>query len=203
MVARLEGFLAEGDVTLPPSSPVTQLLAAVGRGDESVHEKLWALIYDELRRLAQHQMANEAPGRTLQPTALVHEAYLRLVGGDEKIQWANRRHFFGAAAKAMRRIRIDGARKRNRLKRGGGQKPGPLQGEPATFDQDAAEVLAIDEALRKLKQTNPRAAEVVEFRYFAGLTRDETATVLGLSTGTVDNEWRFARAWLRRELSDK
>jgi len=158
------------------------------------------MIYDELRGLAQRQMAAEAPGRTLQPTALVHEAYLRLIAGNEKAQWANRRHFFAAAAKAMRRIRIDDARKRNRLKRGGGENPRSLQDAPGVFDQDPVEVLAVDEALIKLARTNPRTAEVVNLRYFVGLTGDETAGTMGLSARTVDREWEFARVWLHREL---
>ncbi|MCK4658823.1 MAG: sigma-70 family RNA polymerase sigma factor [Phycisphaerae bacterium] len=184
----------------PPSKPITRLLAAVGRGDAAAHNKLWALVYDELHRLAQHQMAHEAPGRTLQPTSLVHEAYLRLTA-DEDLQWANRRHFFATAANAMRRIRVDDARKRNRLKRGGGRQRIPLDEDPPAFDQDPAEVLAINEALEKLKQKDPRKAEVVTLRYFAGLTIDETADALGLSPRSVDSDWRFARAWLRRELT--
>lgn len=184
----------------PPSSPITQLLAAANQGDSSAHKKLWSLIYDELHRLAQCQMANEAPGRTLQPTALVHEAYLRLAGG-ENVQWANRRHFFAAAAKAMHRIRIDDARKRNRLKRGGSENPASLERAPAVFDQDPAEVLAIDEALAKLEQRDPRKAEIVMFRYFGGLTVEECAEALGLSPRTIKAEWQFARTWLYQELS--
>ncbi len=188
-------------MAMPRSSPVTQLLAALGQGDASAREELWSLVYDELHSLAQHQMAREAPGHTLQPTALVHESYLRLMGGDYNAQFANRRHFFAAAAQAMRRIRTDDARRRNRLKRGGGEKPGVLRDTPPTFDQDPAEVLAIDEALNKLKQTRPRAVEVVTLMYFAGLTGDETAEAMELSARTVDREWSFARVWLHRELS--
>ncbi|MCK4342295.1 MAG: sigma-70 family RNA polymerase sigma factor [Phycisphaerae bacterium] len=187
-------------VTSRPPSPVTELLAAVGRGETAAHERLWAAIYDELRRVAHIQMAHDSPGRTLQPTALVHEAYFRLVG-DGNVQWANRRHFFAAAAKAMRQIRIDDARKRNRLKRGGGRRPTPLDDNQAIFDQVPTEVLAVDEALSQLEHTNPRQAEVVMLRYFAGLTREEIADALDLSPRTIDNDWRFARAWLHRELS--
>lgn len=154
-----------------PRQPVTELLAAVGKGDASAHEKLWAAVYDELRRLARQQMANEAPGRTLQPTALVHEAYFRLFP-DGDAHFANRRHFFAAAAKAMRRIRIDDARMRGRMKRGGGQKLGSLEGSangepngsfeaPAIFDDDPIEVLAVNESLEKLAAEHPRKAEVV------------------------------------------
>ncbi len=183
-----------------PSNPITQLLAAIGEGDASAREKLWSLIYDELRRLAQRQMVGERRDCTLQPTALVHEVFLRLMGG-EHTQWANRRHFFKVAAQAMRHIRIDDARQRGRLKRGGGQKPSPLQSAPAIFDQDPSEVLAINEALKNLERTDTRKAEVVMLRYFAGLTVDETAEALGLSPRTVDSDWQFARVWLHRELS--
>ncbi|MGB2986602.1 MAG: ECF-type sigma factor [Phycisphaerae bacterium] len=179
---------------------LTQLLAAVGQGDEAAQSKLWSLVYNELHSLAQGQLAAEVGGGVRQPTSLVHEAYLRLTA-DENFHWANRRHFFAAAAKAMRRIRIDDARRRDSLKRGGGQQPGPMQEAPAVFDQDPAEVLAIDEALNKLEQIDPRKAEVVMLRYFAGFTVDQCAHALEVSPRTVDNEWRFARAWLRRELT--
>ncbi|UCC30411.1 MAG: sigma-70 family RNA polymerase sigma factor [Phycisphaerales bacterium] len=187
-------------VAASPPNPLTQLLAAVGQGDVPAQNRLWALIYDELHSVAQGQLAAERGDRTLQPTTLVHEAYLRLTA-DEDVQWVNRRHFFAAAAQAMRRIRIDDARKRNRQKRGGGRQPGRLVSEPPVFDQDPAEVLAVDEAVNKLEQIDPRKAEVVLLRYFTGLTVAETAEVLGVSPRTVDNEWRFARAWLRRELA--
>jgi RNA polymerase sigma factor (TIGR02999 family) len=190
-----------------PPSQVTQLLAAAGRGDKAAHDRLWSLIYRELHALAQHQLADEAAGHRRQPTSLVHEAYLRLTAGAE-VQWANRRHFFAAAAKAMHQIRIDDARKRKRLKRGGGQKRDGREGtekgfsvqQAAVFDQDPAEVLAIDEALAKLEKEDPRKAEVVMLRYFAGLTVDECAEALGLAPRTVKNDWQFARTWLHREL---
>ncbi len=168
-------------------------------------------------------MAGERPGRTLQTTGLVNEAYLRLVGNNN-VRWNNRRHFFAAAAKAMRHIRIDDARKRNRLKRGGagvgtearrhggteeGTRPGGLKPaalpveDVAAFDQDPVEVLAVDEALRKLEQTDPRKAEVVMLRYFAGLNREEIAQALEVSVSAVDKDWRFARTWLWRELREE
>lgn len=184
----------------PCISPITRLLSSARDGDKAAHEQLWSLIYDELRRLAQQQMAAEAPGHTLQPTALVHEAYFRLFG-DTKVEWSNRRHFFGAAAKSMRQIRIDDARKRKRLKRGGSDGSAHLDGDPAIFDQDPTEVLAIHEALDKLEADDPRRAEIVMLRYFAGLTVEETATAIDLSRRTVQVEWRLARAWLHRELS--
>ncbi len=180
---------------------MTKLLAAVGRGDESAHERLWAMIYDELHGIARQQMADEAAPRTMQPTVLVHEAYLRLLGGDGDIRWANRRQFFSVAAKIMRHIRIDDARKRKSLKRGGGESPRALEGELGAFDQDPTEVLAVHEALAKLEETEPRRAEVVVLRYFAGLGVDEVAEVIGVSPRTVDADWRHARAWLHRELS--
>ena len=205
----IRGLSGDTDVATPSEKPLTQLLAAVGRGDGAAREKLWSLIYGELHNLAQHQMADEASGHRRQPTSLVHEAYLRLMGG-ENIQWANRRQFFSVAAQAMRHIRIDDARKRNRLKRGGKGKPQRLDEASAhpqngwgiaVFDQDPAEVLAVNEALDRLKQTDPRKAEVVMLRYFAGLTVDETAEALEVSPRTVDSDWRFARLWLHRELS--
>lgn len=192
--------LEQPAVSPTSSNSITQLLAAVSRGDESASEKLWGTIYDELHGLAQRQMANEAPGGTLQPTSLVHEAYLRLFGS-ENVDWKNRRHFFAAAAQAMRQIRIDDARKRKRLKRGGGQKPEILQDGPPVFDPDPTEVLMVDEALRKLADTDPRKAELVALRYFAGLTMDEVAHAMGLPARTVDREWSYARAWLHREFS--
>jgi RNA polymerase sigma factor (TIGR02999 family) len=172
----------------------------VNGGDASARDRLWSLIYDELRGIAQHQMAAESPGRTLQPTALVHEAFMRLMG-DDSSQWTNRRHFFAAAAEAMRRIRVDDARKRKRLKRGGGRAAEPIREEPPVFDQDPAEVLAIGEALDELEQTAPRKAQVVKLRYFAGLSVDDCAGALDVSPRTVDKDWAFARAWLHRRLS--
>ncbi|HOO16427.1 MAG: sigma-70 family RNA polymerase sigma factor [Phycisphaerae bacterium] len=180
--------------------PVTQLLQAAGEGDGAAREKIWAMVYSELHRLAQQQLAGDALRRGLQPTALVHEAYLRLVGGAE-VTWSNRRHFFAAAAQAMRRIRIEDARRQHRLKRGGGQRPAALLDDPAQSASDPLEMLAIDEALHKLEQQDPRKAEIVTLRFFAGLTVDETARVLEISPRTVDAEWRFAKAWFHRELN--
>jgi RNA polymerase sigma factor (TIGR02999 family) len=182
------------------SKPVTELLAAVSQGEAAAQNRLWSLIYNELHALARRQMAHEPPGRMLQATSLVNEAYLRLFG-DAPVQWANRRHFFAAAAQAMRRIRIDEARRRCRLKRGGGRQRAPDDEEAVVFDQDHIEVLAVDEALDQLQEVDPRQAEVVLLRYFAGLTVEETANALDVSPKTVNNDWRFARAWLHRELS--
>ncbi|MFH0981790.1 MAG: ECF-type sigma factor [Planctomycetota bacterium] len=183
-----------------PGSSVTQLLDAAAQGDATAANRLWSVIYDELHRLAQAQMAQEGPGCSLQTTALVNETYLRLIG-DGHVEWDNRRHFFAAAAKAMRRILVDDACRRGRLKRGGGQTPGPLLEEPPAPQEDPANVLAIDEALHKLEQADPPRAQIVMLRYFGGLSIDETAAALGVSPRTVDTGWRFAKAWLRRELS--
>ena len=178
---------------------LTQLMAAASRGERAAQDRLWRLIYDELHQIAGAQMGREQPGRTLQTTALIHEAYLRLTGGSQS-QWANRGHFFAAAAEAMRRIRVDDARKRGRIKRGGGQPSFPMIDEPAADDRDATEVLAVNDALAKLEECAPRQAEIVKLRYFAGLTGEETAEALGVSPRTVDSDWRMARAWLHREL---
>ncbi|MBU0616397.1 MAG: sigma-70 family RNA polymerase sigma factor [Planctomycetes bacterium] len=184
----------------PNPEPVTQLLVAAGRGDARASSRLWTVVYEELRQLARRQLANEGPDCTFESTTLIHEAFLRLVG-DEPVEWANRRHFFAAAARAMRHIRIDDARKRGRIKRGGDRQARPVDDELAIFDNDPMEVLAVDEALKKLEKVAPRQAEVVMLRYFAGLSIDETAQALEVSPRTVDYEWRFARAWLHRELS--
>ena len=183
-----------------PTGAITQLLAAADGGDRAARERLWALVYDELRRIAQRQMAREGAGHTLQTTALINEAYLRLVG-DEGMRCENRRHFFAAAANAMRRICIDYARRRESLKRGGSADREPLLEDPVLSQCDPAELLAVDEALHKLQHEDPRKAEVVMLRYFGGLAIDETAHALELAPRTVDSDWRFARVWLYRELT--
>jgi RNA polymerase sigma factor (TIGR02999 family) len=186
-------------MTTPPPYEVTQLLAAVSEGDSRASAKLLPLVYDELRKLAKARMAHEPTGQTLQPTALVHEAYLRLVG-DTNVTWDNRGHFFAAAALAMRRILVERARSRNRIKRGGGRArveltDGALVSEPPDDD-----LLILDEALERLEKYDKRKADVVMLRYFAGLSIEETAAALGVSPATVKNEWTFARAWLHREI---
>lgn len=186
-------------MTTPSPQTLTQLLVTVSGGNALAKEKLWSRIYHELHVLAQQQLAREPPGQTMQPTSLVHEAYIRLVG-KEKVQWANRRHFFAAAAQAMRRIRIDAARHRQRLKRGGGRKRVPIDEVPAVFDDDPAEFLSLDRALDRFEQINKRAVEVVLLRYFAGLTVEETSKALDVSPRTVESDWALARAWLHREL---
>jgi RNA polymerase sigma factor (TIGR02999 family) len=152
--------------------------------------------------MARGQLAAEPRGRRLQPTSLIHEVYLRLSAGDGA-EWQHRGHFFSAAGLAMRRIRVDYARSQQSLKRGGGQRIEGLKDDPAVFDQDAGEILAIDELLDRFEEEFPEKAKVVTLRYFAGLTIDETATALGLAPRTVDKYWSFARAWLHRELNGR
>lgn len=190
--------------TQPSIHDVTQLLDAVGAGDADAKARLWELVYSELRQMAAAHVAREGhgcqPGRGVQATTLVHEAYLRLFAGDNG-HFTSRRHFFGAAAQAMRRIIVDDARKRGRLKRGGGRARATLEIEPATLDGDPLETLALDEALDRLEQHQPRAVEVIQLRYFAGLSVDQTAELMGIAPRTVDAEWSMARAWLYRVLS--
>lgn len=181
------------------SKQVAELLAAVTRGDSSARSELWAMVYEELHRLAQSQLAGDASSRSRQPTSLIHEAYMRLTSAEGR-SWENRRHFFAAAAQAMRCIRVDDVRKRNRTKRGGGKRPLPLDHEARGNNSDPVDLLAIDEALDALERVHPRQADVAKLRYFAGLTVDETADALGVSRRTVDKDWRFARAWLHRAL---
>ena len=182
-------------------SQITSLLSAVGNGDAGAAERLWRAVYDELHRVAKARMAREGRRGDLQTTVLVQEAYLRLLGGEGATVPANRRHFFAAAANAMRQFLVDDARRRGRAKRGGGRRPGELGEAAAALDCDPAEVLALDEALAKLRAHDERKAEIVQLRYFAGLSVDEAAEVLGVSPRMVDKEWRFAKAWLHRELS--
>jgi RNA polymerase sigma factor (TIGR02999 family) len=182
-------------VILGRMSEVTRILTAIEQGDGQAASQLLPLVYDELRRLAAHQLAAEAPGQTLQPTALVHEAYLRLVGPDPAAQWASRSHFFAAAAQAMRRLLIDNARRKQAQKRGGGLQRHPLDGLAAP--EPDAELLALDEALHQLAAKDPEKAKLVELRYFAGLTGEQAAQVLGISPTTADRHWAYARAWLQ------
>src|SRR5438045_2533525 len=174
---------------------VTQILSAIEAGDPHAAEQLLPLVYDELRKLAAQRLAQEKPGQTLQPTALVHEAYLRLAGGEPDAHWNSRGHFIAAAAEAMRRILIDQARKKQTQKRGGGLHRQPLEAVPGLEPDD--EVLALDEALHKLAAEDPEKARLVELRYFAGLTGEEAAQVLGISPSTADRHWAYARAWLQ------
>jgi RNA polymerase sigma factor (TIGR02999 family) len=179
---------------------VTRILLALEQGQPHAADELLPLVYEELRRLAAAKMRQESPGQTLQTTALVHEAYLRLVGGEQPAAWNGRAHFFAAAAEAMRRILINRARDKQRLKRSGGRRR-------LDFDQVAVadrvadeELLALDEALEKLNAKDPACAELVKLRFFAGLTMDQAAEILGMAPRTADRCWAFARAWLFREL---
>ena len=189
--------------TSPSERPaaVTVLLARAQAGDRSATNELFPLVYEELRTLADRYLSAEPRGQTLQPTALVHEAYLRLVGpGDGG--WESRAHFFGAAARAIRRILIDRARARRRVKRGGGEKPLPLDAASGVaVDGPDLDVLALDEALSRLAALDAQKAHVVELRFFGGLGVDETAAALGVSASTVARDWAFAKIWLHREMS--
>jgi RNA polymerase sigma factor (TIGR02999 family) len=184
-------------------SDVTQILHAIAEGDPSAASQLLPLVYNELRQLAAHRLAQQTPGQTLQPTALVHEAYLRLVGDPADQDWDNRGHFFAAAAEAMRRILVENARRKGRRKRGGGLKRRDLDAaEQVTVPEIREDLLALDEALTKLAATNPQAAQLVQLRYFAGLSIPEAAKTLGVSARTADRLWAFARVWLLREVSE-
>jgi RNA polymerase sigma factor (TIGR02999 family) len=178
-------------------SDLTLLLDAAAAGDRKAAADLLPLVYDELRKLAAGHMANESPGHTLDATALVHEAYLRLIGDQ---QFANRRHFFAAAAEAMQRILVDRARQRKSLKRGGNRRRLRLDQLHVAAEETPAEFLALHEALDKLASLHPRKAELVKLRFFAGLTNEQAADALGISPSTADNDWAYARAWLRLEI---
>jgi RNA polymerase sigma factor (TIGR02999 family) len=185
------------------NSEVTRILHAAAEGDASAAGRLLPLVYAELRKLAAHRLAQEKPGHTLQATALVHEGYLRLVGGEAPQRFDGRGHFFAAAAEAMRRILVDGARQKQSLKGGGGRHRVDFDGIELAADAPSPDVLALDEALEKLARDHPRKAELVKLRFFAGLTNDEAAEALGVSPSTVDNDWAYARSWLRVELGDR
>jgi RNA polymerase sigma factor (TIGR02999 family) len=182
-------------------SDVTRILSAIEKGDPSAAGQLLPLVYDELRLLAAHRLAHEQPGHTLQATALVHEAYLRLVGAEPVQHWDSRRHFFAAVAEAMRRILIDRARDKRRLKRGGAWRRLRLEEIDLSVAEPPDDLLALDEALQKLSQEDPLCAELVKLRFFAGLKLEEAAAALGLARRTADRYWAFARSWLYDELS--
>lgn len=184
-------------------SEVTQILDRLGRDDTQASEKLLPLVYDELRRLAAHRLAGESPGQTLQATALVHEAWLKLAGGEAARRWNGRTHFFAAAAEAMRRILVDNARRKRSVRHGGELQRLDLEQiqvpEPV---RDEDELLAVHEALDELAALDPRKAELVKLRFFVGLTFAEAAEVLGVSEITAKRDWAFARAWLYRKAND-
>ena len=182
-------------------SQLPHILERIGDGRQSA-EELLPLVYDELRSLARARLAREAPGQTLQATALVHEAYMRLIG-DADPGWNGRGHFFGAAALAMRRILVEQARRKARLRHGGGQRRLDVADAPLAIEPPGDDVLAVDHAVTRLEKEDPRKGRIVNLRYFAGLTTRETARVLGLSVGTIEREWRFIKAWLQVELADE
>jgi RNA polymerase sigma factor (TIGR02999 family) len=182
-------------------SEVTRILSAIEQGDSRCAEQLLPLVYDELRKLAAQKLAQEKPGQTLQATALVHEAYIRLVDVDRVQHWDSRGHFFVAAAEAMRRILVERARHKGSLKGGGGRQRVELADAEPAVDEDRDDVLAIDEALEKLAQKDKRKADLIKLRFFAGLTNEQAAKVLGISVSTADNDWAYARSWLRLEIA--
>lgn len=184
-----------------PNIQVTQILMAASAGDRVAAEQLLPLVYDELRALARARLRNVPPGNTLQPTALVHEAYIRAVG-DADPKWDGRGHFFAAAARAMRNILVDQARRKAAIKHGGGAVRADMTPDLLPIDTPAADMIALDEALERLDRQDPRKAQVVMLRFFAGLTSEQCAEVMGVSTPTVERDWRFARSWLARELGE-
>jgi RNA polymerase sigma factor (TIGR02999 family) len=182
---------------------VTQILSQIEQGDPSAAEQLLPLVYEELRKLAAARLANEKPGQTLQPTALVHEAYLRLTGGEKAAEWDNRRHFFAAAAEAMRRILVERARRRATIRHGGELHRLELQDDMIGDEQRAAELLALDEALAELERHDAQAAQVVKLRYFVGLSHQEAADAMNITRRVADRLWLVARAWLFKQLDEK
>lgn len=186
------------DSATPPD--VTQLLTAWTSGDQAARDQLMSVVYEELHRLARRYMRRESPGHTLQTSALVNEAFLRLVG-QRNVHWQNRAHFFGIAAQMMRRILVDHARTRTSVKRAGGERALSLDDGLIVSEERSAEVVAVHEALEQLAKFDGRKSQIVELRFFGGLTIDETAEVLGVSPGTVMADWTVAKAWLRREIS--
>jgi len=181
-------------------SEVTQILHAIAEGDPHAASQLLPLVYEELRKLAAQRLARETPGQTLQPTALVHEAYLRLVGEDEEQRWDSRGHFFAAAAQAMRRILVEIARQKASLKRGGDRDRVDVVDSLLASPEPREDLVALDAALTKLAETDKQAAELVQLRYFGGLPIREVAEILGIAPRTADRLWAFAKAWLHEEI---
>jgi RNA polymerase sigma factor (TIGR02999 family) len=193
-------FFADSDPMSSESvEPVTELLQAAQAGDADAAERLLAIVYDQLHKLARARMANLQPGQTLQPTALVHEAYLRLTD-KTGVAWESRRHFFFAAARAMRDILVEQARRKAGPVRGGGRRRQELDEACAVIEPPSEDVLAVHEALEELDKQDPLKAQIVLLRYFSGLTTDETADILGLAASTLDRKWRYIRAWLLKRL---
>lgn len=184
-------------------SDVTRILKAIEEGDPTAADELLPLVYQELRKLAASKLSHEKPGQTIQATVLVHEAWLRLVGSEVDVHWNGRGHFFTAAAQAMQRILVESARRKKRLKAGGKYQRVSLSEAAATVQGSSVDVLAVDEALEKLDQQDHRKAELVRLRFFAGLTLPEAARALGISVSTADNDWAYAKTWLRLELAER
>jgi RNA polymerase sigma factor (TIGR02999 family) len=180
---------------------VTQILSRIESGDPTAAEQLLPLVYAELRRLAGHRLTKEKPGQTLQATALVHEAYLRLTDGDQTEHWKSRGHFFGAAAEAMRRILVDQARYKRGQRHGGNYQRIELSSVEPAVQPNQLDILALDEALQHLAVRDPRAANLVKLRFFAGLTVSEAAKSLGVSVATAENDWAYAKSWLKLQLT--
>ena len=179
---------------------VTQILSQIESGDPSAAEQLLPLVYEELRKLAAAKLVHEKPGQTLQATALVHEAYLRLVDVDKAQHWDSRGHFFAAAAVAMRRLLVEQARRKQRLKRGGNGQHVPLETIELAYGFPSDDLLALNEAISRLELESPEKSKVVQLRFFVGMTHEEVAEALGISAVTARRHWRYARAWLRREM---
>ena len=184
----------------PAAENVTRVLAAIEGGDQAAADELLPLVYDSLRRLAQKKLADESPGLTLQATALVHEAYLRGVG-DENATWANRRHFYAAAAEAMRRILIERARKYGRVRHGAGRTPVPLDEGEIECERDSGELVALDRALSRLADSDAQAHKIVMLRFFGGLTIEQVSEMLGISMSMANRQWRAARLWLYDQIA--
>lgn len=184
-------------------SDVTRILSRIESGDPSAAERLLPLVYEELRKLAAAKLTQERPGQTLQATALVHDAYIRLVDVDQARHWDSRGHFFAAAAEAMRRILVESARRKARTRHGGEVQRVELDPDLITLSERRGDLLALDEALERLEQADPRKASLVKLRYFAGLTMPEAAKALGVSLATAERDWTYAKAWLLRELADE
>ena len=180
---------------------VTQLIERLKSGDAQAAEELLPRVYDELRRLARAKLQHERPGMTLQATALVHEAYLRLVDVEAQAQWQSRGHFFAAAAEAMRRILVENARRRLRIKHGGDREQEPLADDAIAAPEIDGDLIELDAALNRLAEQHPRKAELVKLRYFAGLTQEQAAEALQISIATAERDWSYARAWLYREVN--
>ncbi|MHC4567535.1 MAG: sigma-70 family RNA polymerase sigma factor [Planctomycetota bacterium] len=182
-------------------SDVTRILNAIEGGDAEAADRLFPVVYNELRQLAARKMSREAPGQTLQATALVHEVYLRLVGADGQ-KWSSRTHFFATAAEAMRRILVENMRRKHSLKRGGKRRKTELDEAILTFDGPSEDIIALDEALTRLGEHEPATVELVKLRYFAGLTLGQAAELLGMSRRTATRNWTFARAWLYKQIAE-